>query len=332
MGVIRTHKNGTAAAILQENARKKAIAAQKTANDAKEQAEAISNYFWHKNGTDAEAGAHVTEIPRKVFEANPAGGNILIQSQKVKFRMAMTLLNELDGDGMKVYESEDDENPVAQFLSSGAIIGKTTENHFRFNQDGLFGYKADADDAYMGIKPVDDSGYGMDISAADKDGFDEYTNYADLMMYASRNHGEMVLEVQATTDTEPQQVFGAKIDMSAYAMNLITRDETNHNDYIDLRTSHIKVNSKPPFATFTATGTVSLNHGTGGNVIVTGTVPDGYVPIAVQSIESEHNYTVLIGKFVLTATGADISLRNVASATDYTDMTVTATILCTALQ
>ena len=84
------------------------------------------------------------------------------------------------------------------------------------------------------------------------------------------------------------------------------------------------------FKTFTATGTISLNSGAGGNVSVTGTKPAGFTPIAVQSIESDHNQSVLIGKFELTSTGASISMKN-TSGSNYNNMTVTAKILCTSL-
>lgn len=93
----------------------------------------------------------------------------------------------------------------------------------------------------------------------------------------------------------------------------------------------LAINGLAPFTTFTATGTVTLNANSGGNAVVAGTVPTGYTPIAVQSIETAHNQTCLIGKFVLTSDGASITLRN-ASSSKYTNMSVTATILCTSLQ
>ena len=100
------------------------------------------------------------------------------------------------------------------------------------------------------------------------------------------------------------------------------------NGHMDLTaTQDFKFNANKMLNTFTATGTVSLNSGSGGNCSVSGTVPTGYTPIAVQSLETEHNQTVLIGKFVLSSTGASVTLRNVGGS-NYSNMTVTATILC----
>lgn len=89
------------------------------------------------------------------------------------------------------------------------------------------------------------------------------------------------------------------------------------------------VNKRPPFATFTATGSGNLSS-SGGNVVCSGTVPTGYTPIAVQLIQTNHNYTALIGKFVLTSNGVDVSFGNRSGNSFSID--VTAEILCTCIQ
>lgn len=94
---------------------------------AQTMAEEMEQHFWYKDGTDAEAGAHVTESEQSDFESTPSGGNLLLRSNAVKLRMALITLAELTATGLKVYESEDSTNPVAQFLGSGTTVGKETD-------------------------------------------------------------------------------------------------------------------------------------------------------------------------------------------------------------
>lgn len=116
--------------------------------------------------------------------------------------------------------------------------------------------------------------------------------------------------------------------------NMASSGQGNYCD-IDMDLGHMdltatqdfKFNSKKMFDTFTATGTVSLNAGSGDAVTCAGTVPTGYTPIAIQAVESDHQQGCLIGRFKLTSNGAGITLRNVSN-NNYNNMTVTATILC----
>ena len=88
-------------------------------------------------------------------------------------------------------------------------------------------------------------------------------------------------------------------------------------------------NKRPPFTTFTATGSGTLSS-SGGAIACTGTVPTGYTPIAVQEISTNHNYTAMIGRFQLNSNGVSVSFGNRGSSSLSID--VTAVVLCTCIQ
>ena len=77
--------------------------------EAKAAADGTAQYFWYKDGTGDEAGAHVTKVPRSEFEADPQGGNLLLRSNVIKLRQAGLTLMELATSGMKIYASENAE-------------------------------------------------------------------------------------------------------------------------------------------------------------------------------------------------------------------------------
>ena len=104
----------------------KADKAQETADDAAEvaeeakaEAEGTSQYFWYMNGSTSEAGAHVTEVPASSFRQKPSGGNLIMRSNSMKIRNALTVLSEFDGNGMYVYAGG---NKVAEFKGTEANI------------------------------------------------------------------------------------------------------------------------------------------------------------------------------------------------------------------
>lgn len=67
-------------------AEKEAEQAKGLAQDASDTADRTAQYFWYRNGTDSEAGAHVTEIPQEDFEANPSGGNLIMRTGGIAVR------------------------------------------------------------------------------------------------------------------------------------------------------------------------------------------------------------------------------------------------------
>lgn len=107
------------------------------ARAAAEMADDISQHFWTKSTggtTDIPTGSYVTEVPEEEF-TDPnhvnycAGGNLVLQSNRVRMRMAAVTLAELTGTALNIYEPSDSVNPTAQFKGSGTIIGKETEYH-----------------------------------------------------------------------------------------------------------------------------------------------------------------------------------------------------------
>lgn len=93
---------------------------------------------------------------------------------------------------------------------------------------------------------------------------------------------------------------------------------------------NLLLNGNTPFTTFTATGTASVASNTGSTVTCTGTVPTGYTPIAVASVDTNQAAVTTLNSIILTSNGATVVVRNLSSTTRST--TVTATILCTSIQ
>ena len=264
----------------QETAEKAAA----TAAAAEKEAGGTRQHFWYLNGDSGEAGAHVTEVPRETFMADPQGPNLFMRSGGIFLRMALQVLLGIVSTGMQIFEPTDGTHPTAQFLSSGTVIGKETGAHVVVTGDKV--------EFYLGsflIGYIEPAGSYLEISSSGRN-----LGLTNLASSGQGNHCD--------------------VDMTL-----------GHMDFT--ATQDFKFNSNKLFNTFTATGTVSLTSGHGGAVTCSGTVPAGYTPIAIQAVESDHQQGCLIGRFKLTSTGAGITLRNVSDS-DYSNMTVTATILC----
>ena len=107
----KTHKDGTAAAVLGDPVKK-------LIKNVRNEANSTAQFFWHMDGTDEEAGAHVTEIPKEKFLKNPQGGNLLLRSNSVRIRNGQQILSEFS------------DNRVT--LASGKGIIKYTEDGSAF--------------------------------------------------------------------------------------------------------------------------------------------------------------------------------------------------------
>ena len=145
------------------------------ARAAAEMADDISQHFWTKSTggtTDIPTGSYVTEVPEEEF-TDPnhvnycAGGNLVLQSNRVRMRMAAVTLAELTGTALNIYEPSDSVNPTAQFTGSGTIIGKETEYHisigssvidFLLNTTQLFSIIWDSVYSYCALKRSAQSG------------------------------------------------------------------------------------------------------------------------------------------------------------------------------
>lgn len=107
-----------------DTANETAKTAKKTADTAKQIADNTDQYFWHtETGTDT--GAHITEIPKEDFEADPTngGGNLLARSNGIAVRDGLTEL--------------------ATFGASGAQIGQSGAAHSVIDANGQRFYASD---------------------------------------------------------------------------------------------------------------------------------------------------------------------------------------------
>lgn len=147
--------------------------------------------------------------------------------------------------------------------------------------------------------------------------------------------GSFNADDSATTTTHPSN----SVNYGTYAFiigNGVDEDNRSNAMAVDwsgqLTINSIRfdtTNKRPPFTTFTATGSGTLSS-SGGAIACTGTVPTGYTPIAVQEISTNHNYTAMIGRFQLNSNGVSVSFGNRGSGTLSVD--VTAVVLCTCIQ
>ena len=102
-----------------QRAQKSAEEAMKAAEEANESAEKTQQYFWFKNGSGDEAGAHVTEISRENFLRNPSGGNLLMRSNSVKIRLGTQILSELSANRMTLASGK----AVVKYSEDGQAFG-----------------------------------------------------------------------------------------------------------------------------------------------------------------------------------------------------------------
>jgi len=87
-----------------------------------------AQYIWTQPSasatTSVPSGQYVTEVDKDSYRASPTGGALLLRSTGAFLRYATQTLVELVQAGLKIYEPNDTTYPTAQFLSSGAVIGK----------------------------------------------------------------------------------------------------------------------------------------------------------------------------------------------------------------
>ena len=81
----------------------KAKEAEAIAEEGLKEAQGTSNYFWHVDGSGAESGAHVTEVPQAEFESNPSGGNLLMQAVGIYIRKGLQKFAQFLASGLTVY-------------------------------------------------------------------------------------------------------------------------------------------------------------------------------------------------------------------------------------
>lgn len=100
------------------------------ASDAQQTAQELNLHFWY-TPSGSEAGAHIAEVDKPTFEANPTGGNLLSNSAGVKVREGTKVLAEMSKDGFdaKTYDANDNEVTIAHLgYGPGTNSGGGTSN------------------------------------------------------------------------------------------------------------------------------------------------------------------------------------------------------------
>lgn len=115
-------------------AKREAAKASEIANEAQNVAGKTNQYFWHtETGTDT--GAHITEIPREEFEADPqnGGGNLLARSNGIALRLGLTELLRILQDGILI--GQDGGMQFKQTAAGMQFISADTNNRVLITSD-----------------------------------------------------------------------------------------------------------------------------------------------------------------------------------------------------
>ena len=102
------------------------------ASEAQKVADKISQYFWFINGSGAEAGTHITEVPQKEFMTSPTGGNLLLRSNVVKLRMALITLAELTGSSLIFYDPNTNAERIKIDTNGVHMKGAVVSNNYSY--------------------------------------------------------------------------------------------------------------------------------------------------------------------------------------------------------
>lgn len=128
-----------------------------------------AQYIWTEStgSTDVPTGQYVTEVPKASYKSNPSGGSLLVRSVGLYLRYAAKTLVELVAAGLKIYDPTDSTYPAAQFLSSGAVIGKDYSNQIIVDGNGIkFNYAQNSHPAVFAVSPRSSYGIALTLEAA----------------------------------------------------------------------------------------------------------------------------------------------------------------------
>lgn len=201
-----------------------------------------AQYIWTQPAasatTNVPSGQYVTEVDKDSYRNNPTGGALLLRSAGLFLRYAAKTLVELVAAGLKIYEPNDTTNPVAQFLSSGAIIGKENTGHITLDSDSLDFYsdstsKPFAIDFYSGSynqgKVISSTTGGSEASTTyyAASGVGRVTVYAEgsggsghTTVYIQNNGVHILGDVKVGTVGVSSQLYNANIAGTLTAGNI----------------------------------------------------------------------------------------------------------------
>lgn len=92
------------------------------ANDAQQTAQATNLHFWYTASGD-EAGAHIAEVDKPTFDADPQGGNVRIDSNSLDIRNGLDVL--------------------ASFSATEAVMGSEDSSSISIGLEGIAAQKSD---------------------------------------------------------------------------------------------------------------------------------------------------------------------------------------------
>lgn len=160
-----------------------------------------AQYIWTEStgSTSVPTGQYVTEVPKASYKSNPTGGAVLLRSAGMFLRYAAKTLVELVQAGLKIYEPNDSTNPAAQFLSSGAIIGKENSSNVRIDSTGMHYYSGSSE-----YGKIVSGNSGMSIQNSSGNSWLNFSNHAVEInggTAAAVTVGEWGVSVEDVTDT-----------------------------------------------------------------------------------------------------------------------------------
>lgn len=131
---------------------KKIVTYAQVAEEAKDVAEAINQFFWHDT-----QGVHVTEVTQEEWstvgsESFQSGYNALFNALGQLFRDGLTNLLSITRSGVTLFDGEgNDDSNITAVYGSETIIGKTGENDFNMKLDatGLYLRQGEYSVAYL---------------------------------------------------------------------------------------------------------------------------------------------------------------------------------------
>lgn len=162
-----------------------------------------AQYIWTQPSasatTSVPSGQYVTEVDKDSYRASPTGGALLLRSTGAFLRYATQTLVELVSAGLKIYEPNDTTYPAAQFLSSGAIIGKENSSNVRIDSTGMHYYSGSSE-----YGKIVSGNSGMSIQNSSGNSWLNFSNHAVEInggTAAAITVGEWGVSVEDVTDT-----------------------------------------------------------------------------------------------------------------------------------
>lgn len=184
-----------------------------------------AQYIWTETTglTDVPTGQYVTEVPKASYRSNPTGGALLLRSAGLYLRYAAKTLVELVQAGLKIYEPNDSTYPSAQFLSSGAVIGKENGGNIQTTSSSIDFRNGTTTLADMTFSTSAYIGSGVTISSPSNGSFGngELTIWArkaasggvKAMAAAILTAGSYIFQLQESRDTTEKSGAYCNCDM-----------------------------------------------------------------------------------------------------------------------